>query len=155
MVIVAFTYGWWPQVMFKKIVGKQPSSRKEIMERVHRYMKQEDTTFEKIKTDHGERESWAPYARGNTSEHAKNQTTRQTRFHCFPQSNLNTPPHRHSPHNEVVAVSECKKNTTGKSGEKTKSKDQGWYCEFYESTRHATVECTMLRRELENKMQSG
>lgn len=72
MVIVAFTYGLWLRPLFKKLVGEQPTSRKDTMERVHRYMKQEDATSEKVKFDQEEKlnvqnDSRAPYARGHVS----------------------------------------------------------------------------------------
>lgn len=55
MVIVAFTYGLRLRPLFKKLVGEQPMSMKDMMERVHRYMKQEDATYEKGKIDEGEK----------------------------------------------------------------------------------------------------
>lgn len=44
-----------------------------MMERVHRYMNQEDVAFEKFKTDQGKKATQAPYARGNALENAKHQ----------------------------------------------------------------------------------
>ncbi|KAL7583470.1 uncharacterized protein LOC111905507 [Lactuca sativa] len=50
MVIVVFTYGLHPGVLFKKQVGKPPKSRKDMMERVHHYMKQKKKTREREPT---------------------------------------------------------------------------------------------------------
>lgn len=97
MVITVFTYGLKLGALFKKLVGKQTSLMKETMERVHWYMKQEEEASEKIKTNHGERGSQAPYVIGNTLEKAKNQNTRQARFHRLPQTNCNALPRRNSP----------------------------------------------------------
>lgn len=49
------TYGLCLGTLFKKLIGKQSSSRKEIMERVHRYMKQEEAASKKYKTNQGEK----------------------------------------------------------------------------------------------------
>lgn len=124
------------------------------MERVHRYMKQVEAASKKIKTDQGERAPRVPYTRGNRSENVKHQDTWQTRFHIFRQSSWNMPSTRHDPRNVVVTIRESKKNTAHKNREKTRNKDQGWYYKFHESIGHDTIECTMLWRELENKMQS-
>lgn len=51
MVIVSFTYGLCPGVLCKNIFGKPPKSRKDMMEKVHRYIKQEKATSEKMKSD--------------------------------------------------------------------------------------------------------
>lgn len=48
-----------------------------------------------------------------------------------------------------------KNNNGGKAGEKLGNNDHRKYCEFHESTKHDISECTMLHRELENKMQFG
>nr|KAJ0190028.1 hypothetical protein LSAT_V11C800388460 [Lactuca sativa] len=68
MVIVAFTYGLRRGVLFKKLVGKQPSSRKEMMERFHRYIKQEDTKSKNLKTEQWEQVKRAPYTRVHIPE---------------------------------------------------------------------------------------
>lgn len=47
MVIIAFTYRLRPGILFKKLVGKPPKSTKEMMERVHRFMKQEEAESKK------------------------------------------------------------------------------------------------------------
>lgn len=57
-------------------------------------------------------------------------------------------------HDEVATVGENKKNGREKTGEKYGNKDQGMYCEFHESIGHDTIDCTMLHRELENRMKS-
>lgn len=55
MVISTFTYGLLTRALFKKFVGKPPTSRKDMMERVHHYMKQEEAASKKINSDQGER----------------------------------------------------------------------------------------------------
>lgn len=42
-----------------------------------------------------------------------------------------------------------------KLGDIPSGREHNKYYEFHDSIRHDTTKCTMLRRELENKMQSG
>lgn len=83
MVIVAFTYGLRPRAMFKKLLGKQPYYRKEMMERVHLYMKQDEVESEKFKTNQGEKVNLAPYTRGHIQEGTRYQVMKQTQSNRF------------------------------------------------------------------------
>lgn len=72
MVINVFTYGLRPRALFKKLVGKQPTSRKEMMKRVHRYMKQEEVASKTLKTYQGggttiQKDSRALYVRNHAT----------------------------------------------------------------------------------------
>lgn len=51
MVIATFTYRLCQRVLFKKLVRKQPKARKDMMERVHHFMGQEEVASEKIESD--------------------------------------------------------------------------------------------------------
>lgn len=54
--------------------------------------------------------------------------------------------------NEVATIGENKENKRGKTREKSMNKDQGRYCKLDDSKGNATIECTMLRHKLENRM---
>ena len=51
MITAAFTYGLCPGLLFKKLIGKPPKYRKDLLERVHQFMKQETTQLEKSKKE--------------------------------------------------------------------------------------------------------
>lgn len=56
--------------------------------------------------------------------------------------------------NDLGIIGETKR-IKARLGEKIVRKEHGKYYEFHKSTSHDTIECTMLRREMENKMLVG
>lgn len=55
----------------------------------------------------------------------------------------------------MVTVVGNKKNNISRVGNRSECREHDKYCEYHKSTRHDTIECTILERELEKKMQVG
>lgn len=78
---------------------------------------------------------------------------RQFRQNHFPNVSRDGVVTRCVNQSEVATIGEHRKSQ-GRAREKAWTKDHGRYCEFHEAKGHDTIECIMLRCELENKMQS-
>ena len=101
-----------------------------------------------------QKDNRAPYARTHAIEIPRYQNMRRFRKNRFPNPSRGGIATIGGNQNEVAVIGEHK-NNGGKTGENVGIKDHGRYYEFHETTRHDTNECTMLHRELENRMQSG
>ncbi|XP_023737234.1 uncharacterized protein LOC111885182 [Lactuca sativa] len=139
----AFTWGLLPGPLSQKLMGKKPLTRAELKERVKRYLRQED----------GEAAKQAYLNAMTTKHHQPSHTDFRGGGRHYVQARR--PPVRFRPfakdekrgrRPEVYAVS-------GKQQPAKSPKSR--YCEYHKSKTHVTVNCSVLKKEIEEKQLKG
>ncbi|XP_052621375.1 uncharacterized protein LOC128127078 [Lactuca sativa] len=139
----AFTWGLLPVPLSQKLMGKKPLTRVELKERVERYLRQEDGEAAKqaylnVMTTRLHHPSHTNFRGGGI--HYGQARRPPTRFRPFVKDD------RWGRRPEVYTVSE--KQQPAKS---PKSR----YCEYHKSKTHDTINCSVLKKEMEEKQLKG
>ncbi|KAL7593465.1 hypothetical protein Lser_V15G35586 [Lactuca serriola] len=140
----AFTWGLLPGPLSQKLMGKKPLTRAELKERVERYLRQEDGEAAKqaylnaMTTTKHHQSSHTDFRGGG--RHYSQARRPPARFRPFAKDDKRG----HRP--EVYTVS--RKQQPAKS---PKSR----YCEYHKSKTHDTVNCSVLKKEMEEKQLKG
>lgn len=153
MIVVAFTCGLKEGPLFRKLVGTPSSPRKELMERVSRYLRQVEAVVEKSKIENGAKNTrpnvMERFQSGSWGNHFNRGHVPNHIFQPF-----NRDKHGESK-KELLEITDEKDTLEAKVPEKYTPKDSNKYYERHLSRGHDATECSFLKKEIERRLKSG